>query len=408
MSKKNKYTATSKSKSIVKSKSKSTTKTDIKTKGKPKSNDSKPKKKSYGGSKSAKDVNANNGSTISDNAVMGEIFSSMKKINGTNPNYTDYHIKSYVESKQFLSDHGIKISTISLDCKLGTLVNINNFSKYVVLKEDGIVSIKYGQRKNPASCRTIIVPPKKHSNRNFYNQVTILMKPMNNPEKNYINIKVFDNGSIQMTGCSDMDDFDNVMTTLINILKKGRTIKKDGSKKYIEFITKPDNIGIYDIKIRMINSNFYLDYKVDRLKLAKLLKTNHNRKTIDKEIGYVEFKHKPNGGHSCVNIKYKYNELYKPSIFVFQTGAIIITGAKNLYHIINAYHYIMLILKTYMSEIKIVELDPVLVNREIKLYCKERKLLAAKQFKKSESSESSAKQCKENFNKSGKSKVIQI
>lgn len=277
-------------------------------------------------------------------------------------------IESYIETKQFLKDHNITISTITLDCKLHTLIDVDKFAKNVILREDEIVSVKFGNRKDPATNRTIVVlkTKKKPSVKNFYNQVTILMKPTNNPARNYINIKVFKNGSLQMTGCKDMDDFNNVTTTLIDILKRGRDFKGKNNKiNHIDFIDDPKKIGIYDVKIRMINSNFKLNYKVDRKKLARLLKKNHRQTTKDKEIGYVECKYEPTGGHSCVNIKYKYDDKNKPSIFVFQTGAVIITGAKNLHHIIMAYHFIHKILNKYYNEVRIVELDHKAVQEEI-------------------------------------------
>lgn len=285
-------------------------------------------------------------------------------------------IKSFVDAKHFLETHNITISTITLDCKLHTLIDVDKFAKNVILREDEIVSVKYGNRKDPATNRTIVIikAKKKPSIKNFYNQVTILMKPTNNPDRNYINIKVFKNGSLQMTGCKDMDDFNNVTNTLIKILKRGRDIKnKKGNIIHVDFIDSPDEIGIFDAKIRMINSNFKLDYKVDRKKLAKLLKKNHGKYTKDTEIGHVEFKYKPNGGHSCVNIKYKYDDISKPSIFVFQTGAIIITGAKNLHHIIKAYQYIQKILSKYYNLIKIVELDYKKVKAEISNFLKNKK-----------------------------------
>lgn len=283
-------------------------------------------------------------------------------------------MQSYLEAKQFLKDNNITISTITLDCKLHTLIDVDKFAKNVILKEDGIVSIKFGNRKDPATNRTIVVlkTKKKPSVKNFYNQVTILMKPTNNPIRNYINIKVFKNGSLQMTGCKDMDDFNNVTSTLIEILKRGRNIKGKNDKiTHIDFIDDPKKIGIFDVKIRMINSNFKLNYKIDRKKLARLLKKNHRQSTKDKEIGYVEYKYEPTGGHSCVNIKYQYDEKNKPSIFVFQTGAIIITGAKNLHHIIMAYHFINKILNKYYDEIKIIDLDYKEIQAEIVKFFKE-------------------------------------
>lgn len=294
--------------------------------------------------------------------------------------FDDIKQKSYVEAKKFLCEHGITISTITLDCKLHTLIDVDKFAKNVALREDEIVSVKFGNRKDPATNRTIIVlkPKKKPSIKNFFNQVTILMKPQNNPTRNYINIKVFQNGSLQMTGCKDMEDFNNVTNTLIDILKRGRNIKNKNKKIiHIDFIKDPQNIGIFDTRIRMINSNFKLNYKVDRKKLARLLKKHHkpgtNRANSDKEIGPVECKYDPGGGHSCVNIKYKYDQTSKPSIFVFQTGAVIITGAKNLHHIIMAYHFIQKILNRYHNQIKIVELDEDAVQAEIAKYLMKKK-----------------------------------
>jgi TATA-box binding protein (TBP) (component of TFIID and TFIIIB) len=298
-------------------------------------------------------------------------------INNQNITINEMAINTYSEAKKFLEDHNISISTITLDCKLHTLIDVDKFAKNVVLKEDEIVSVKFGNRKDAATNRTIVFikTKKKPSKKNFYNQVTILMRPMNNPQRNYINIKVFKNGSLQMTGCKDMEDFNNVATTLIKILKRGCDIKTPRKRKvkHIDFIENVDEIGIFDVKIRMINSNFKLDYKVDRKKLARLLKKNHGQGSRDKEIGYVECKYEPTGGHSCVNIKYKYDDKNKPSIFVFQTGAIIITGAKNLPQIIMAYHFIHKILNKYYNEIRIIDLDQKAVQAEIAIFFKNKK-----------------------------------
>jgi len=277
-------------------------------------------------------------------------------------------LNNFVEAKKFLTEHNITISTITLNCKLHTMIDVDTFAKNVILREDEIVSVKFGNRKDPATNRTIVIikAKKKPSAKNFYNQVTILMKPMNNPSRNYINIKVFKNGSLQMTGCKDMDDFNNVTTTLIDVLKKGRDIKsKSGKTTHIDFVTEPEKIGIFDVKIRMINSNFKLDYKVDRKKLARLLRNKHGTKSKDKEFGYIECKYEPSGGHSCVNIKYEYDENNRPSIFVFQTGSVIITGAKNLNHIIDAYKFIHRVLDRYYDAIKIIDLDQKLVQAEL-------------------------------------------
>lgn len=282
-------------------------------------------------------------------------------------------MQSYLKAVRFLKRHKIFISTITLDCKLHTKIYVHTFAKNIELCKDGIVSIKYGKRNDIATNRTIVIikAKKKPSKKIFYNQVTILMKPTNNPDRNYINIKVFKNGSLQMTGCKDMEDFNNVSDRLIRILKKG----KDINGQHFKYIKEPKKIGVFDVRIRMINSNFRLDYKIDRKILARLLRKNHSLKSKDPDLGYIEHKYDPTGGHSCVNIKFHYDENNRPSIFVFQTGAIIITGAKNLHHIIKAYRFVKEILDRYYHEIKIIELDPDEVNAEILKFLRKRKAM---------------------------------
>jgi len=68
----------------------------------------------------------------------------------------DNSIQSYENAKRFLKDHNIMISTITLDCKLHTLINVNLFAKHVILKEDEVVSVKYGDRNDLATNRTIV------------------------------------------------------------------------------------------------------------------------------------------------------------------------------------------------------------------------------------------------------------
>lgn len=286
-------------------------------------------------------------------------------------------VRSYEEAKNFLRENNITISTITINCKIGTLVDINALSKYVSLKEDGIVMVKYGDRKNIATNRTIVIikSKKKLSKKNFYNQVTVLIKPNNNPNRNYINIKIFKNGSLHATGCKDMEDFKNVAENLIGILKKGEFIKKNNLKKHIHFVKDSSKLEIYDIKIRMINSNFNLGYKIDRKKLDEIFKKNHRKHTKDVEIGYIKYKYTPTTGHSCVNIKFQYNKNNRTSIFVFQTGAIIITGAKKLQHIVGAYHYIIKILTRYRNQIEIKNLNINEIKKEAAKILKQRMLL---------------------------------
>ena len=129
----------------------------------------------------------------------------------------------------------------------------------------------------------------------------------------------------------------------------------------------------------MINSCFKLDYKLDRKELANMLKIHHSKGTRDEKFGRVHFSYKPRGGHSCVNIKHfpdrklmnAKDKVHRTHIFVFPTN-VIITGAKNLDHVIGAYKYVMKILKHYRSKIEVIEIDRDALAKDIAAYYKEK------------------------------------
>lgn len=112
----------------------------------------------------------------------------------------------------------LRISTMTITCNLNTLISIENIGKYIDLNFGSIVCIKYGNNK----IRTLIKLKKvnkksKKKKKNFYNQASIVVDVKN---KKRVNIKVFKNGAIQMTGCKNIENFIDAMTVLCNELTK--------------------------------------------------------------------------------------------------------------------------------------------------------------------------------------------
>jgi TATA-box binding protein (TBP) (component of TFIID and TFIIIB) len=72
--------------------------------------------------------------------------------------------------------------------------------------------------------------------------------------------------------------------------------------------------------------------------------------------------------HACVTIKYipkEDNVVEKViSIFVFEKGSIIITGAKKKSHIISSYNYVNNIIKENRNDIEKQDLDDIIKNSE--------------------------------------------
>jgi TATA-box binding protein (TBP) (component of TFIID and TFIIIB) len=148
-----------------------------------------------------------------------------------------------------------------------------------------------------------------------------------------IHVKLFSNGTMQITGCKTIYNFVEVMKILCRKLLEIKFTYNLITKKTVKktFVTEPDNIIVEIIgalQIRMINSNFHIGFMIDRVILYKLL--------LEKkyECNYDQC------SHAAVNLKYKC-EGEDVSIFIFESGSIIITGAKNKNHICESYNFIV-------------------------------------------------------------------
>lgn len=249
----------------------------------------------------------------------------------------------------------LRISTMTITCNLNTLIDIQNVGKYIDLSFNNIVFVKYGADNNIRSL--IKIKKKKKSTkkaRNFYNQATIIIDT-----KRKINVKLFKNGSIQMTGCKTLENFINVLNILCQELKKKKAIFDRTTGQIIKkpFVSNPDDLileKVYNIKIRMINSNFHIGFLINREKLFSILNQLQINCTYEPCI------------HACVNIKYLYKTKNIISIFVFESGSIIITGARNKDHIIDAYKFITKILHDNYKTVVKNDIDKFLQRLDIK------------------------------------------
>ena len=108
----------------------------------------------------------------------------------------------------------------------------------------------------------------------------------------------------------------------------------------------------------MINSNFNVNYEINRENLYNIL--------LEKKI---ECRYEPSI-HACVNIKFRPTDAKKNiSIFVFQSGHIIITGAKNINSIAESYDYITQLLSEHKVNIEKSKIADILfdnMNDELK------------------------------------------
>jgi TATA-box binding protein (TBP) (component of TFIID and TFIIIB) len=233
-------------------------------------------------------------------------------------NYLD--LEHFDESQ--LHKH-LNVSTISLTFHLNTHVNLDFISKYLELNINDICSVDYEGVKRTLREKK---KNKKKKSDNFYNSITLEISPVVNK---YINFKIFRNGGVQVAGCKNIKEANIAINSLIKRLSENVAVYCEDLKKLkdIQFVFSP--IEINKLKINLINVNFKIDFNINREIFYQILLNNNI------ESYYEKCK------HAGVCIKFTPIDKIKPvSIFIFESGSIVITGSKNEKHIVESYNYI--------------------------------------------------------------------
>jgi TATA-box binding protein (TBP) (component of TFIID and TFIIIB) len=254
----------------------------------------------------------------------------------------------------------IIINTLTVCCSLNVLFNVNNIARYIDLNPNAIIKINHGDPSNVLTNRSIILRKKnkkpKKKKKVFYNQVSlcVIVKDKVKP----VNIKLFSNGSIQMTGCKIIDNAIDALYKLFNELQKIKAVI-DGKtmtiidKPFYELMLQENEytpplspaqskkiMNLYNVnklRIEMIVCKFKYPTLINRNKLFRILKENNYECSFNPEK------------HAAVDLKF--NTLDRNvSIFIFEKGSIVITGAKTCNQILNAYNFInILLLKNHLD-----------------------------------------------------------
>ena len=237
--------------------------------------------------------------------------------------------------------NNLRISTMTAISSINSDINLDNLfqnvtpNQLITYIQHGSLGIKGESNKKKRKSR---VPKKQKS---FFNQVTLHV----NCEKN-VNVKMFNNGKIQMTGLKYENHGEKVLELLLPYLYK---LNINSENTILENET---TINYTPFNIVLINSDFFIGYKVKRDLV--------HREIVDSGM-YSSYEPCIYPG---VNIKYYYNEdssdgickcnspcsgkgcgkgdgcCKKITIVVFMSGEIMITGARSRTHLDICYNYI--------------------------------------------------------------------
>ena len=268
----------------------------------------------------------------------------------------------------------LRVSTRSAICKITQSINIDkmveilyyNIHKNLVQKQNldyPIVGIKYKNINiNLNEIKKKKNKSKKKKEKNFYNQVTLIIRP--HPNIRPQNIKLFRNSSISMTGGKNKNDGLCAVVALLSEIKKYPII----------FYSENDRktINYKEFKITLINTDYSLQFNVDRMKLYDIL-INHYKMFVIyspdiysgvKIYFFWNKKQKIQDGicrcdDKCYSKKKNKNAdcCKRVTIAVFQSGKIIITGADKIKQTKDAYKCINSIIHDNYSELRRITLQ---------------------------------------------------
>jgi TATA-box binding protein (TBP) (component of TFIID and TFIIIB) len=286
----------------------------------------------------------------------------------------------------------MKVATRTLICKIGTYIDIKKVIEKIKLESGKIEEIKFGNKKDLAEKK--FVPDKKKASRKnkktkktFYNQVTLIVKPF--PERSKgVNMKVSENGSLQLTGPKTIEEGHLTIKKMLEFLyeydntifyTKVKTVDSDEStegtentkdtkileycenEEQVTYFSKEDlsNIPIISTKVELIIVSFQLPFLIHLNKFNTILKDKYNLLSIFGTSSYPGVNTKFTYTLDCnetEHVKKKKRYLCNcrdMSIFTFRTGKVIITGFEKLEKIEPIFEKYIEIVKAEEENIRI-------------------------------------------------------
>lgn len=270
----------------------------------------------------------------------------------------NYHQNSENANKP--SSSKLRISTMTATCNISSNVNLKIVSKYLPIN-DFIRYIEYANEITRGTKTKHISDKKASKKKLFYNQITIIVNILGS----YTNIKLFNNGSISMTGLKSMEGGINAIHSLIEELSN---IQGEIDGVILPGLSNPSCV-LKDFDIVLINSDFYTGFEIKRSELHHLLVTDYKIFSSYEPCIYPgvnskfywnkDYRDLPHKGKCYCTVQCNgkgrgagNGDCKKITIATFQSGSVIITGARNMQQVEDAYKFINNIFDTHFEYLK--------------------------------------------------------
>jgi TATA-box binding protein (TBP) (component of TFIID and TFIIIB) len=255
----------------------------------------------------------------------------------------------------------LRISTMTVTANWGTQINLDKLFEQlkdyfipIWYPDDGILKFEHKKAIMGASYKDIFTNCKVTS-KSFFNQSTIVLRRRVDSGWKEVNMKLFANGGIQMTGVVSEDFAVECVHWLLNII---RQLPESPFK---------EEPRVQKVTVPLINTDYSIDHEIQQDALHRILVEEYNlfsmlEKTIYQGINTKFFYNTNNSGNGiCMcekSCKGQGNgngegECKRITMSIFRTGKIIITGARKMEQIETAYNFLNNILKKHYSKVLI-------------------------------------------------------
>ena len=247
--------------------------------------------------------------------------------------------------------------------RISTMIQLNTIfeqiKEYIIpIWYPGEGILKYEHRGNVlGAAYKDIFTNRKVTTKSFFNQSTIVLRKFVSEEAGWkeVNIKLFANGGIQMTGVSSKEFAIDAVMILLGILHK---LPKSPFES-----TPPTTVT--KIVVPLINTDYSLDHDIQQDNLHRILIEKYNlfsmlEKTIYQGVNTKYFYNKTGtqpGICTCAKFcKGQGNgsgegECKRITMSIFRTGRIIITGARDMEQIEAAYNFLNGVFEKHAPEV---------------------------------------------------------
>jgi TATA-box binding protein (TBP) (component of TFIID and TFIIIB) len=236
----------------------------------------------------------------------------------------------------------LKISTMTVCFKFNQPINLQLLKQR--LPESLTVNFSPGSKKSKV--------PKKKGTDSFYNSFDIKITIKDHQKGIYSNVSIFifPNGKAKAAGVKTINTINTLLEEMVELVR------------YVpESVEDPDKLGIENIKIQMICSDFKIKpikedpdgWCINQKTLKNILTNNYNLSATFSALSR----------YPGINLKVEsvIEEGKQISLLIFRSGSIIITGGKNAKDLANCYKIITDIITTHSSDLFYYD-----INEEIK------------------------------------------